>query len=88
MSFIQGMEFIAEGDTKIDAKNSVIEVSIQGLINALAQKNDEEGCGTNEDHTPWSQIASLALYKLYADWQSQGYTLPKELTCKIQLRLW
>jgi len=77
---VQGMEFIAEGDTKIDAKNSVIEVAIQGLINALSQKNDEEGCGTNEDHTPWPQIASLALYKLYNDWQSQGYTLPKELT--------
>ena len=29
---------------------------------------------------PWPQIASLALYKLYNDWQSQGYQLPRELT--------
>lgn len=77
---VRGMEFIAEGDTKLDAKNSVIEVAIQGLINALSEKNEAEGCGTNEDHTPWPQIASLALYKLYNDWQSQGYTLPQELS--------
>ena len=65
------MEFIAEGDTKIDAKNSVIEVAIQGLVHALSAKNGAEGCETNEAHTPGPQIASLALYKLYIDWQNQ-----------------
>merc|ERR1711936_437119 len=40
----------------------------------------EGGAGNNEDNCPWPQIASLALYKLYNDWQSQGYQLPKELT--------
>lgn len=77
---VQGMEFIGEGGSKFDAKENVTEVAIQGLISALCEKNDEEGCGTNEDHTPWPQVASLALYKLYNDWQSQGYQLPKELT--------
>ena len=80
------MEFIGEGGSKFDAKENVTEVAIQGLISALCEKNDEEGCGTNEDHTPWPQIASLALYKLYNDWQIQGYQLPKELTSKIEQR--
>ena len=31
----------------------------------------------SEDNCPWAAIASLALHKLYTDWQSQGYTLPK-----------
>ena len=30
-----------------------------------------------DDNCPWAAIASLALHKLYTDWQSQGYTLPK-----------
>ena len=32
---------------------------------------------SSEDNCPWAAIASLALHKLYTDWQSQGYTLPK-----------
>ena len=31
----------------------------------------------SEDNCPWAAIASLALHKLFTDWQSQGYTLPK-----------
>merc|ERR1711936_288327 len=78
---VQGMEFIGEGATKSQAKESVTEISIQGLISAKCEMNDVEGgAGNNEDNCPWPQIASLALYKLYNDWQSQGYQLPKELT--------
>ena len=78
---VQGMEFIGEGATKSQAKESVTEISIQGLISAKCEMNDVEGgAGNNEDNCPWPQIASLALYKLYNDWQSQGYELPRELT--------
>jgi len=78
---VQGMEFIGEGETKQAAKDNVTEIAIQGLISAKCELNEAEGgIGTNEDNCPWPQIASLALYKLYNDWQSQGFQLPKELT--------
>jgi len=77
---VQGLEFIAEGVTKAEAKAAVVEIAIQGMISVKCQKNEEEGVGVNEDNCPWSVIASLALYKLYNSWQSQGYTLPPELT--------
>merc|ERR1711944_188074 len=34
---------------------------------------------TMEDETPWLQLASLALFKLFNDWQAQGYVIPAEL---------
>jgi len=74
------LEFIAEGTTKSEAKSAVVEIAIQGLISVQCQKNEEEGVGPNEDNCPWSLLASLALYKLYNSWQSQGYSLPPELT--------
>jgi len=78
---IQGMEFIGEGETKQAAKDNVTEIAIQGMISAKCELNENEGgIGTNEDNCPWPQIASLALYKLYNDWQTQGFQLPKELT--------
>jgi len=77
---VQGLEFIAEGNTKPEAKTAVVEIAIQGLISVKCQKNDDEGVGVNEDNCPWSLLASLALYKLYNSWQSQGYSLPPELT--------
>ena len=73
---VQGLEFIGEGLTKNQAKESVTEIAIQGLISAKCELTEVDG----EDHCPWPQIASLALYKLYNDWQSQGYELPRELT--------
>ena len=32
-----------------------------------------------EDETPWMQLASLALFKLFNDWQAQGFVMPTEL---------
>ena len=69
-----------EGVTKAEAKTAVVEIAIQGMISAKCQKNEDEGVGVNEDNCPWTIIASLALYKLYNSWHSQGYTLHPELT--------
>jgi len=75
------MEFIGEGLTKFAAKENVTEIAVQGLITSKCEMNEMEGgVGTNEDNTPWVQIASLALYKMYNDWQAQGFQLPNELT--------
>lgn len=32
-----------------------------------------------EDDTPWAQLASLALFRLFNEWQNQGYHIPNEL---------
>ena len=32
-----------------------------------------------EDETPWAQLASLALFKLFNDWQAQGKMVPSDL---------
>lgn len=73
------LEFVAEGQTKPEARVAVAEVTVQGLIAHKCELNDIEGVGASEDNCPWAAIASLALHKLYMDWQSQGYTIPEEL---------
>jgi len=40
---------------------------------------EENAKPTIEDETPWLQLASLALFKLFNDWQAQGYVIPAEL---------
>jgi len=76
---IGDLEFIAEGQTKPEARVAVAEVTVQGLIAHKCELNDIEGVGASEDNCPWAAIASLALHRLYMDWQSQGYTIPEEL---------
>lgn len=29
-----------------------------------------------EDDVPWGSLASYALFKLFSEWQAQGYTIP------------
>lgn len=49
----------------------------------LKQQTDAEGNPLKpnqmEDDTPWAQLASLALFKLFTDWQAQGKPVPNEL---------
>ena len=37
------------------------------------------GGGRQEDETPWGALASLAIFKLFNDWQSQGCVLPPDV---------
>merc|ERR1719348_726286 len=55
---------------------------------AAEEENGEEQSEVNGDtkvaksfetETPWSSLASLAMFKLFNDWQAQGYQLPPEL---------
>ena len=38
--------------------------------------------GKREEVTPWTALASLALFKLFNDWQAQGIHLPAELLAR------
>merc|ERR1712025_702232 len=51
----------------------------------MGQRNKEEppeDGGRFQDTTPWGALASLALFKLFNDWQSSGYSLPADLCTK------
>ena len=49
---MQGLEFIAEGVTKGEAKTAVVEIAIQGMISAKCQKNEDEGVGVERTTVP------------------------------------
>jgi len=81
--------FFGTGPSKQIAKNICAEHAIQAVVvnkseasKKMEQKN-EEGLPLKpnqmEDETPWAQLASLALFKLFNDWQAQGYQIPVEL---------
>jgi hypothetical protein len=57
---VQGLEFIAEGVTKAEAKTAVVEIAIQEMISPKYQKNEDVGVGVNESNCPWTIIASPA----------------------------
>lgn len=77
---VADMEFIAEGHTKAEAKSYVTELAIQGVVSLRCEQNEEHELKDNEDYCPWGALASLALHKLYTDWQAQGFVLPPELS--------
>jgi len=84
-----GAIFFGTGPSKQIAKNICAEHAIQAVVvkkceesKKMEQKN-EEGAPLKpnqmEDETPWAQLASLALFKLFNDWQAQGYQIPSDL---------
>jgi len=73
---VDGEEYSGTASSKTDAKNAAAENAVKELVN---KKCNEGVVMSNEDPTPWAALASLALHKLYADWQSQGYILPPDL---------
>eukprot|EP00096_Caligus_rogercresseyi_P009461 TRINITY_DN321_c0_g2_i1.p1 TRINITY_DN321_c0_g2~~TRINITY_DN321_c0_g2_i1.p1 ORF type:complete len:298 (-),score=105.85 TRINITY_DN321_c0_g2_i1:287-1180(-) len=84
---IEGKNYEATGLSKQIAKNNCAELAIQAIV---AQKCkgpkktvDSEGNPIKhyqmEDETPWAQLSSFALFKLFNDWQVRGFDVPKEL---------
>jgi len=79
---VDGQTFSGSGPNKTIAKNIAAEAAIHFVV---MQKNKElppEDGGRFQDSTPWGALASLALFKLFNDWQSSGYSLPGELCSK------
>ncbi len=86
---VDGEFFLGTGPSKAIAKNICAEHAVQHVVakkgsdpSTLLQR-DAEGNplppNKMEDETPWAQVASLALFKLFNDWQAQGYMVPQEL---------
>lgn len=77
----EGVEFIGKGPSKSIAKNIAAEQVLQFITtkSCSAQSMETEAGPSLETDTPWSALASLAMFKLFNDWQAQGYQLPAEL---------
>lgn len=86
---VSGDTFTGTGPSKQIAKNICAEHAIQAVVvkksNEAKQKEQTDAEGNPlkpnqmEDETPWAQLASLALFKLFNDWQAQGKTVPSDL---------
>ena len=83
---VEGENFQGTGPSKQIAKNICAEHVIQFVVTkkcnenrAKTQLTDPNQKPPMEDETPWLQLASLALFKLFNDWQAQGYVIPSEL---------
>eukprot|EP00090_Calanus_glacialis_P046296 TRINITY_DN9020_c0_g1_i1.p1 TRINITY_DN9020_c0_g1~~TRINITY_DN9020_c0_g1_i1.p1 ORF type:complete len:343 (+),score=95.71 TRINITY_DN9020_c0_g1_i1:87-1115(+) len=81
--------FTGMGPSKSIAKNVCAEHVLQYITTTtclkkpVKQEDQENGSPNNkrnqESDTPWVSLASLALFKLFNDWQSQGYEIPVEM---------
>ena len=72
----EGLEFVGNGPSKSVAKNIAAEQVLQHITTQSCRSSSQD---TMETDTPWSALASLAMFKLFNDWQAQGYLLPQEL---------
>lgn len=79
---LEGRTFVADGPNRTIAKNIVAEEAIHHIVVKRNNERTEED-GKNQDNTPWGALASLALYKLFNDWQSNGYSLPPTLKSNV-----
>jgi len=68
--------FSGTGPTKAIAKN----IAAEGAIHAFITNSVQSDAGGEDlaDNAPWRALASLGLFKLFNDWQSQGYILPQQ----------
>lgn len=86
---VNGETFTGTGPSKQIAKNICAEHAVQAVVvkkskeAKMKTQTDSEGNPLKpnqmEDETPWAQLASLALFKLFNDWQAQGKTVPNDL---------
>jgi len=90
-SFYNGKEFQGNGPSKSQAKNACSEKILQHIVNTavVSEKNkesaDEKENNDNKEHhkmetdIPWSTLASLAIYKMFNEWQTEGVSLPFDM---------
>jgi len=77
-----GKTFEGIGPSKSIAKNICSEQILQHLAFTSCMKDAENGNvkgSHGEEETPWTALASVALFKLFNDWQAQGVAVPVEL---------
>jgi len=84
---VEGETFSGTGPSKQIAKNICAEHVIQFVVTKkctepkpkVVDPANPDAKPPQEDETPWLQLASLAMFKLFNDWQAQGFVIPQEL---------
>jgi len=91
--------FSGIGPSKSIAKNICAEQVLQFITTKTCTKTEDEDEGNEENgdgdkprkapetDTPWVSLASLALFKLFNDWQAQGYVVPPGLIRGSQVHI-
>jgi hypothetical protein len=79
-----GTTFEGVGPTKNIAKNICSEAILQYIAFKACEKDQAEAASAtkgphSEEETPWTALASVALFKMFNDWQAQGAVIPPEL---------
>jgi len=82
-----GETFSGMGPSKSLAKNVCAESVLQYIVTKSCKGEEEEGKENKEaadpkrqeTETPWVSLASLALFKMFNDWQSQGFQVPIDM---------
>jgi hypothetical protein len=80
----EGKTFEGIGPSKSIAKNICSEqilqhIAFKSCVKVKQETDQENPRGSNEEETPWTALASVALFKLFNDWQAQGVVIPPEL---------
>lgn len=76
---VNGEVYTGTGPSKPIAKNIAAEGAIHAFItNSVKSAEPNPEAEDIADNAPWKALASLGLFKLFNDWQSQGYSLPKQ----------
>jgi len=79
---VEGKTFTGIGPTPSIAKNIAAEAAVHHIATIMSSDPTEEELQTGrafEDSTPWGALASLALFKLFTDWQASGYPIPVDM---------
>jgi len=77
-----GQTYEGIGPSKAIAKNICCEQILQHIAFSSCTSSpaaEGEDGKVGEESTPWTALASVALFKLFNDWQAQGVKLPTEL---------
>jgi len=76
---IRGDVYTGTGPSKPIARNIAAEGAIHAFIsNSVLSAQPSPETEDIADNAPWSALASLGLFKLFNDWQSQGYSVPQQ----------
>ena len=88
---INNVRYVGVGNSKMQAKNAASEKALRDLvINKFRQMKSQEAVATplvsennedvnmeeEKDDVPMLQLASFALHKLFAEWESEGFEIP------------
>lgn len=66
----------AEGSFDEDVSMADVSAMKDSEDDQSSQNGSRLGKQIPEDDVPWGSLASFALYKLFSEWQSQGFQLP------------